>query len=77
MRIFTSGIEPDSDYRILYVQKTDMDFGNPNPTCTVYELICKYRDKYAVKNIEKFLNSPLFDDKTFLDIEEDLEIYFC
>lgn len=69
-----AGIDSDTGCFSIYLEKSDADPDDSNAKETFYEVLFDEEDTDCEKLIERFLNAPLFDGKSFYEVEQDVEI---
>ncbi len=66
--------DPDIKIHGIHMYKTDCDFHYSDAPSTFYDEIFNEEDIDREGLIERFLNAPLFDGKSFYEVEQDVEI---
>ncbi len=71
-----AGTFPETGKHGISMYKTDKSPDSYEEP-TFYNEICEYSADSKSENIEKFLNAPLFDGKSFYNIESKVIMIYC
>ena len=69
-----AGVDKDSGCFSIYLEISDADPDDSNAKETFYKVLFDEQDTDRERLIEKFLTAPLFDGKSFYEVEQDVEI---